>query len=131
GGRPWTKAASGYDLTLLVVGSEGTLALIVEATLRLLPRPKAQTGLRVFYRDAASAAAAVSRLMRQPQVPAMLEFMDRSAIALLRRNGTDVPESGAMLLVEADGDEDTLPIALQALADAAGGDGLPDLDVAV
>ena len=130
-GGPWTKDATGYDLTHLIVGSEGTLALIVEATLRLLPRPKAQAGLRVFYRDAASAAAAVSRLMRQPQVPAMLEFMDRSAIALLRRNGSDVPESGAMLLVEADGDEDTLPIALQALADAAGGDGMLDLDVAM
>ncbi|ADV26484.1 FAD linked oxidase domain protein [Pseudoxanthomonas suwonensis 11-1] len=130
-GGPWTKDATGYDLTHLVVGSEGTLALIVEATLRLLPRPKAQAGLRVFYRDTASAAAAVSRLMRQPQVPAMLEFMDRSAISLLRRNGTDVPDAGAMLLVEADGDEDTLPIALQALADAAEGDGMLDLDVAM
>ena len=129
-GGPWTKDATGYDLTHLLVGSEGTLGLIVEATLRLLPRPAAQAGLRVFYRDAASAAAAVSRLMRQPQVPAMLEFMDRSAIALLRRNGTDVPEAGAMLLVEADGDHDTLPYALQALAQAAEGDGLIELDVA-
>src|SRR5690606_31814878 len=94
-GGPWTKDATGYDLTHLIVGSEGTLALIVEATLRLVPRPVAQAGLRVFYRDAASAAAAVSRLMRQPQVPAMLEFMDASAIALLRRNGSDVPEAGA------------------------------------
>jgi D-lactate dehydrogenase len=129
-GGPWTKDATGYDLTHLLVGSEGTLALIVEATLRLLPRPLAQAGLRVFYRDAACAAAAVSRLMRQPQVPAMLEFMDASAIALLRRNGTDVPDAGAMLLVEADGDHDTLPLALQALAQAAEGEGLVDLDVA-
>lgn len=130
-GGPWTKDATGYDLTHLVVGSEGTLALIVEATLRLLPRPVAQAGLRVFYRDAASAAAAVSRLMRQPQVPAMLEFMDASAIALLRRNGSDVPGAGAMLLVEADGDDDSLPLALQALADAAAGEGMIELDVAM
>jgi len=129
-GGPWTKDATGYDLTHLLVGSEGTLALIVEATLRLVPRPLAQAGLRAFYRDAAAAAAAVSRLMRQPQVPAMLEFMDASALALLRRNGSDVPEAGAMLLVEADGDHDTLPLALQALADAAEGDGLLALDVA-
>ena len=60
----------------------------------------------------------------------MLEFMDRSAIALIRRNGSDVPEAGAMLLVEADGDDDTLPYALQALADAAEGEGLIALDVA-
>ena len=68
--------------------------------------------------------------MRQPQVPAMLEFMDAGAIALLRRNGSEVPDAGAMLLIEADGDHDTLPLALQALADAAGGDGLLALDVA-
>src|SRR5690606_17466726 len=53
------------------------------------------------------------------------------AIARRRRKGSDGPESGARLLVEADGDEDTLPIALQALADAAGGDGMLDLDVAM
>ncbi len=129
-GGPWTKDATGYDLAHLLVGSEGTLALIVEATLRLVPRPVAQAGLRALYRDAGAAAAAVSRLMRQPQVPAMLEFMDASAIALLRRNGSEVPEAGAMLLVEADGDHDTLPLALQALAAAAEGDGLLALDVA-
>ena len=129
-GGAYTKDATGYDLTHLIVGSEGTLALIVEATLKLAPRPNAQAGLRVLYRDAAAAAAAVSRIMARPTTPTMLEFMDRSAIALIRRNGSDVPEAGAMLLVEADGDDDTLPYALQALADAAEGEGLIALDVA-
>jgi len=129
-GGPWTKDATGYDLTHLLVGSEGTLALIVEATLRLLPRPRAQAGLRVFYRDAGCAAAAVARLMRQPQVPATLEFIDAAAIALLRRNGSQVPDAGAMLLVEADGEPEGLPEALQALASAAEGEGLVDMDVA-
>src|SRR5690606_27272973 len=81
-------------------------------------------------RDAATAAAAVSRLMRQPQVPAMLEFMDGSALALLRGHGVALPEAGAMLLVEADGSHDSLPDALQALADAAAGEGLLEVDVA-
>lgn len=129
-GGAYTKNSSGYDLTRLIVGSEGTLALIVEATLKLAPRARAQAGLRVFYRDAASAADAVSRLMAQPVVPAMLEFMDRSSLALLRHNGSDVPEAGAMLLVEADGDADALPDALAALGAAAEGDGLIDMDVA-
>ncbi|HEY9255346.1 MAG TPA: FAD-linked oxidase C-terminal domain-containing protein [Stenotrophomonas sp.] len=129
-GGAYTKDATGYDLTHLIVGSEGTLALIVEATLKLAPRPRAQAGLRALYRDATSAAAAVSRVMAQPVVPAMLEFMDAHAIALLRHNGSDVPEAGAMLLIDADGDEDTLPFALQALAAAAEGDGLLSLDVA-
>jgi len=129
-GGAYTKDATGYDLTHLLVGSEGTLALIVEATLKLSPRPRAQAGLRVLYRDAATAAAAVSRIMARPATPTMLEFMDRSAIALIRRNGSDVPDAGAMLLVEADGDDDTLPYALQALAEAAEGDGMIALDVA-
>ena len=129
-GGAYTKDATGYDLTHLIVGSEGTLAIIVEATLKLAPRPRAQAGLRVLYRDAATAAAAVSRIMARPATPAMLEFMDRSAIALIRRNGSDVPDAGAMLLVEADGDDETLPYALQALAEAAEGDGMIALDVA-
>lgn len=129
-GGAYTKDATGYDLTHLIVGSEGTLALVVEATLKLSPRPRAQAGLRVLYRDAATAAKAVSQIMARPATPTMLEFMDRSAIALIRRNGSDVPDAGAMLLVEADGDDDTLPYALQALAEAAEGDGMIALDVA-
>ncbi|MEL1265938.1 FAD-binding oxidoreductase [Pseudoxanthomonas putridarboris] len=130
-GGPYTKDSTGYDLTHLLVGSEGTLALIVEATLKLSPRPIAQAGLRAFYRDAGSAAAAVSRLMNQPATPAMLEFMDRRSLALLRHNGSDVPEAGAMLLVEAEGSHDTLPDVLAALGAAAEGEGLLSLDVAV
>ncbi|MCD7098298.1 FAD-linked oxidase C-terminal domain-containing protein [Stenotrophomonas sp. MMGLT7] len=129
-GGPYTKDATGYDLTHLIVGSEGTLALIVEATLKLAPLPLAQAGLRAFYRDAASAAAAVSRIMAQPAAPTMLEFLDRASLALLRRNGSEVPEAGAMLLVEADGDHDTLPWLLSALGAAAEGEGLLSLDVA-
>ncbi|SBV36851.1 Glycolate oxidase, subunit GlcD [uncultured Stenotrophomonas sp.] len=130
-GGPWTKDATGYDLTHLIVGSEGTLALIVEATLKLAPRPRAQAGLRVLYRDAESAAAAVSRVMTQPATPTTLEFMDARSLELLRRNGAQVPEAGAMLLIDADGDEDTLPNVLHALAQAAEGDGLLALDVAM
>ena len=129
-GGAYSKCASGFDLTRLIVGSEGTLALIVEATLKLAPRPQAQAGLRAFYRDAASAAAAVARLMAQPVAPAMLEFMDRRSLELLRRNGSDVPDAGAMLLVEADGSVDALPDVLAALGAAADGNGLLDMDVA-
>ncbi|MCL7715596.1 FAD-binding oxidoreductase [Stenotrophomonas mori] len=129
-GGPWTKDATGYDLTHLIVGSEGTLALIVEATLKLAARPRAQAGLRVLYRDAESAAAAVSRIMAQPATPTMLEFMDARSLALLRRNGAQVPDAGAMLLIDADGDDDTLPNVLHALAQAAEGEGLLALDVA-
>ena len=129
-GGPYTKDSTGYDLTHLLVGSEGTLALIVEATLKLTPRPRSQAGLRVLYRDAEAAAAAVSRVMAQPVTPTTLEFMDARSLQLLRHNGAQVPEAGAMLLIDADGDEDTLPYLLNALAEAAEGDGMLALDVA-
>lgn len=61
------------------MGSEGTLALIVEATLKLTPLPVSQAGLRVLYRDADAAAAGVSRLMSQPVVPTRLELWTRAA----------------------------------------------------
>ncbi|WP_304941172.1 FAD-binding oxidoreductase, partial [Stenotrophomonas pictorum] len=80
--------------------------------------------------DASAAAAAVSRVMAQPVTPTMLEFMDARSLELLRRNGAQVPEAGAMLLIDADGDDDTLPYLLNALAEAAEGDGLLALDVA-
>lgn len=127
-GTATTKGATGYDLQRLLVGSEGTLALIVEATLRLTPLPAQRRALRALYRDVDSAAAAVARLMAQPVTPSMLEFMDGDALALARGHmraqtgSSDLPEdAGALLMLEADGDADTLPAAVAALQAAAEG----------
>lgn len=129
-GTATTKGATGYDLQRLLVGSEGTLALIVEATLRLTPLPAQRRALRALYRDVDSAAAAVARLMAQPVTPSMLEFMDGDALALARGHmraqtgSSDLPEdAGALLMLEADGDADTLPAAVAALQAAAEGPG--------
>ncbi|MFC4729326.1 FAD-binding oxidoreductase [Coralloluteibacterium thermophilus] len=130
-GSRTTKDATGYDLTHLLVGSEGTLGLIVEATLKLAPLPSARRSLRALYADVAAAAAAVARLMRQPVAPAMLEFMDRHCIRLAREvGGADIPDAGALLMIEADGDAATVELATRALADAARGPGLLALDAA-
>ncbi|MFC3551539.1 FAD-binding oxidoreductase [Lysobacter cavernae] len=122
-GTATTKGATGYDLQRLLVGSEGTLALIVEASLRLTPAPQARRALRAIYRDVASAAQAVARLMAQPVTPSMLEFMDAAAVRLARDvGGADLPlEAGALLMIEADGDVATLPSAIEALMRAADG----------
>jgi D-lactate dehydrogenase len=129
-GSATTKGATGYDLQRLLVGSEGTLALIVEATLKLAPLPAARQALRALYRDVESAAAAVARLMAQPQTPSMLEFMDDIALRLARAQmraatgDSDIPERvGALLMIEADGDPDTLASTVAALMRAADGDG--------
>jgi D-lactate dehydrogenase len=129
-GSATTKGSTGYDLQRLLVGSEGTLALIVEATLKLTPAPVQRRALRVVYRDVASAAAAVARLMAQAVTPSMLEFMDGDCVRLARDvGGADLPrDAGALLMIEADGDAETLPHAIEALARAAEGDGLVSID---
>ncbi|KQZ56306.1 dimethylmenaquinone methyltransferase [Lysobacter sp. Root559] len=129
-GTATTKGSTGYDLHRLLVGSEGTLALIVEASLRLTPSAPQRRAVRAIYRDVSSAAQAVARLMAQPVTPSMLEFMDGHALRLARDvGGADLPhEAGALLMIEADGDGDTLPQAIAALKRAAAGDGLLALD---
>ncbi|MGH8072929.1 MAG: FAD-binding oxidoreductase [Lysobacter sp.] len=129
-GTATTKGSTGYDLQRLLVGSEGTLTLIVEATLRLTPAPTARRAIRAIYRDVSSAAQAVARLMAQPVTPSMLEFMDARAVQLARDvGGAELPlDAGALLMIEADGDMETLPHDIEALMRAADGDGLVSLD---
>ncbi|TZF82393.1 FAD-binding oxidoreductase [Cognatilysobacter lacus] len=131
-GASTTKGATGYDLQRLLVGSEGTLALIVEATLRLVPAPPGRSALRAIYRDATSAAAAVARLMSQPVTPSMLEFMDAHAVRLARDvGGADLPaDAGALLMIEADGALHELDATIGALSKAAAGEGLVVIDAA-
>src|SRR5690606_35427188 len=77
-----SKGATGYDLTRLLIGSEGTLAVVTEATLKLTPRPSAIRTLRATYRDVDAAARAVARIMAQPATPCALEFIDGVALRL-------------------------------------------------
>jgi D-lactate dehydrogenase len=121
-----TKGVVGYDLTRLIIGSEGTLALITQATLRLTPLPEATRTLRAAYRDIQSAAAAVAALMAQPVTPCALEFMDAAAIAMVRGYAAvDVPAAtGALLMIEVDGARAGIEDAAAALAAAARNEGL-------
>ncbi|HEU0276914.1 MAG TPA: FAD-linked oxidase C-terminal domain-containing protein [Rhodanobacteraceae bacterium] len=124
-GTHTTKAATGYDLARLIVGSEGTLALITEATLKLTPKPGAARTLRAAYTNTQAAADAVARITTQPVVPCALEFMDAGALQLVRNLGTDAPaNAGALLLIEIDGEPDTLDAAEAAIERAARGAGL-------
>lgn len=106
-GSRTTKGAVGYDLTRLLIGSEGTLALIVEATLKLTPLPAARASVRACFASVAAAADAVAALMAQPTIPSALEFLDGSAADIVARSGVAVPEgAGALLLIEVDGDSE-------------------------
>jgi len=130
-GTPTTKGAAGYDLTRLLIGSEGTLAVITEATLKLTPSPRATRTLRATYTNIETAAAAVARIMAQPATPSALEFLDSESLKLARaRGGEAVPDAGALLLIEADGDESALDAAVDAISAAARGEGLIDIAAA-
>jgi len=101
-----TKGVVGYDLTRLIIGSEGTLAVISEATLKLTPLAEDVRALRILYRNATSAARGVSRIMGQSVIPRVVEFVDADCLQLIRayNKNSDIPESaGAMLIVEVDG----------------------------
>ncbi len=125
-----SKGVTGYDLTRLLVGSEGTLALITEATLRLLPVPEAISTLRVCFDSSRHAIDAVRRVMQQAVIPCALEFMDRHALAAIRATGTtaDLPAgTQALLMVEADGASADLSRQITALKSALAGAGLLEM----
>jgi D-lactate dehydrogenase len=125
-----TKGVTGLDLTRLLVGSEGTLALITEATLKLLPAPETVATLRLCFADAHAALAAVIRVMRQPVMPSALEFMDARAIDAIRPTGAAddlAPGTQALLMVEADGAAVDVPRQIAALETALAGDGLLEM----
>lgn len=126
-----TKGAVGYDLTRLLIGSEGTLAIITEAILKLTPLPEAKKTLQVVYQDIRSAAQATAAIMGQPIIPCALEFMDTKALELVRSQGVDVTESaGAMLIIEIDGLASTLTASAERVIQAAQNAGLISLRVA-
>ncbi|MHB9159101.1 MAG: FAD-binding oxidoreductase, partial [Thiobacillus sp.] len=125
-----TQGVTGYDLTRLLVGSGGTLALVTEATLKLLPAPEAVATLRVCFASTRDALDAVSRVMHQSVVPCALEFMDHHSIDAIRPTGTadDLPpDTRALLMVEADGAVEDLPRQIAALKQALGGAGLLEI----
>ena len=108
-GADTLKNSTGYNLTQLVVGSEGTLGVVTEATLRLLPRPSHDLLLLAPFADAEDACRAVSAIFRAGVTPSALEFMERTAVEWAARytGVAEVPglhaDTAAQLLVEVDG----------------------------
>ena len=103
------KNATGYNLTQLMIGSEGTLGIITKIVFRLIPFPTKNLLLRVPFYSAEEACAAVSKIFMLGVVPSGLEFMEREAIEWASRYlniETDLPEGiEAHLLIELDGND--------------------------
>ncbi|HET7677304.1 MAG TPA: FAD-linked oxidase C-terminal domain-containing protein [Candidatus Limnocylindrales bacterium] len=103
-GGKTVKDVAGYDLSGLFVGSEGTLGIITEATLRLRPLPPPKLTLLAFFADVRAAGDAVARMTEAGLLPATLELMDRftiHAVDAALRVGLPA-DAGAMLMVESD-----------------------------
>lgn len=121
-----TKGVVGYDLTRLLIGSEGTLAIITEATLKLTPLPQARGGLTAYYHTAASCAEAILRIMALPATPSAVEFLDEGSLNLIRSRFPDMLPSGvrAMLMIEVDGTNSSISESTAAVLAACAADGL-------
>jgi glycolate oxidase len=129
-GKRVVKGVTGYDVTSLLVGSEGTLGVFTEITLRLLPKPARVATLLALYTDVHAAGASVSRLIAAGLVPRCIEMMDAATLDAVRAAGNAIDaRAGAMLLIEVDGEdaEAQLERLGNALAEA---DGTIDLVVA-
>ena len=106
-GGKTVKNVVGYDLTQLLVGSEGTLAIITKIVLRLIPRPPFQATLRATFDSIEAAVAAVVHITRARVVPAALELIDGETLEAVAQNlgvRSLAPEgTAALLLLEVDG----------------------------
>ena len=105
-GSKAVKNVVGYDLTQLLIGSEGTLAILTEITLRLIPKPPARATLLAEFGDISQAVNAVTELIARRVVPAAVELVDADSLkALADHAGRSMATSGAgaVLIVEVDG----------------------------
>jgi glycolate oxidase len=106
GGKTF-KNVSGYDLTRLMCGSEGTLGIFTEIIVRLVPLPPAKATLQAIFSDLDDAAKTVSAIVGSGIVPATLELIDRVVLDVIRDYGGAEfsREAEALLLIEVDGEE--------------------------
>jgi len=98
------KSVSGYDLTRLFVGSEGTLGVVTEITLKINPKPTAASTAVATFDDLEDAGRAVSQIMYSGIIPSVLEILGKHTILAINQNtDLNLPEVDAMLLAETDG----------------------------
>lgn len=101
-GRRTAKGVAGYDLTRLLVGSEGSLGIVVRAVLALKPKPPRQLALAAEFPSAAAACEAICAIMERGHTPSLLELMDRTTVrAVNKMANMGLPDSTEALLLAA------------------------------
>jgi len=131
GGKP-IKNVTGYSLTQLFVGSEGTLGVVTEATLRLIPPPKARAVAAAVFPRLEDAAAIVQIILGVGIVPVTIEIMDSSAIACVEAYlHIGLPlDADALILIEVDGEECLVARQLDEVADICASNGASNVQKA-
>ncbi len=132
-GRRTIKGVAGYDVTALLVGSEGTLGVVTEITVKLLPRPRHVSTALVVFRDLDAAARAVTRVLAAGLLPRCLELIDDVCVqACAKAAPFHFPaDAGAALLVETDGnDEEQVFAEIVKVAEIVQGDAAGEVIVA-
>jgi glycolate oxidase len=103
-GSKAVKNVVGYDLTQLLVGSEGTLAIITKITLRLIPKPPARATVAASFPGVQEAVDAVTALLYERVIPAAIELIDADSLRAVEQHvGKRVADGDALLLIECDG----------------------------
>jgi len=115
-GGKFVKCSTGYDLTQLLIGSEGTLALITKIMLRLIPRPGKREILFIPFHSLHDAIESVPDILKENILPVGIEFMERDIINMVEQyTGKEIPlhqyEAFLMIIVEADSEEEIYRIA--------------------
>lgn len=113
------KRCLGYDLIQLVVGSEGTLGIVTEATLRILPLPEKSAVVVAYFKDVSTAAKAVNAVLRRV-IPSAIEILDKKSIEAVNRYlpSLNLPQAEAALYFEVDGSEQEVERQMEVIVDA-------------
>ncbi len=107
-GKRTAKGVTGYDVTATLVGSEGTLGVFGDITLRLIPKPESVMTLMVLFDDVHQSGRCVGEMIAAGLVPRCIELLDSATLQAMRDAGNAInPAAGAMLLIDVDGDERT------------------------
>ncbi|MEW9671014.1 FAD-binding oxidoreductase [Ammoniphilus sp. 3BR4] len=126
------KDVAGYDMTRLMVGSEGTLGVITEIIVKLVPLPETKRTLVAYFRNLVDAARTVEKVIASKIIPATMEFMDQSTMKVV----DDFAKLGlpldmkSMLLIEQDGVEDQVVLDIERIAAIARQEGAALVEVA-
>jgi glycolate oxidase len=130
-GAATAKDVTGYDLTRLICGSEGTLALVTKIIVRLLPKPKTKRTLQAIYNRIDDAGNTVAKIIEAGLIPATLELMDKTIIKALEDFAhLGLPlDAEAILLMDVDGDPEVVEKQAALVAEFCKNQGARDIRV--